>query len=129
MITWSTLQLQGMLEEGASDGQTLDKLAKKALELQNQLDTYYQNDRHLRDMLIRATAMENVASMIHVIPPANFNQLIEILRLSIESVEKTKKKDETDLGGKIHFTARQYAKARSSPSRGRKYSSPKSRTS
>ena len=47
MIKWNTITFRDTKGDGETDGQTLDKLVKLAFEMQNQLDSYYQDDRHL----------------------------------------------------------------------------------
>ena len=38
--------------EEDTDNQILNKLLKEGIDMQNQSNAYYQDDRHLRDMLI-----------------------------------------------------------------------------
>ena len=85
-----------MKENGADDRATLSKLVQKALEFQAQLDSRYQKDEFLRDILLRATATEAFSAMTHLNPPRTSTELIERLNLSIDARARISGSDSVD---------------------------------
>ena len=86
-----------MTDNGTDDRVTLSKLVQKAFELQAQLESRYQKDEFLRDVLLRATATEAFSAMIHLNPPRTSTQLIKRLNLSIDARARISGSERIDL--------------------------------